>query len=243
MSSCCSSPGNDEIFTEGMARRTAWRYRRFGLLRQERRVVDTLSAHGVAGTTVVEIGGGVGQLLLALLDRGADAAVNLELSPNYEVAADRLAAESGHRDSTTRLLGDAAHLDEPLPPADVAILYRVVCCTDDWRGMLDAALATVPRVLAVTLPHAGWVPRTVGRVGNALLGVNSTSFRMRHHDPAEVVGHLTDAGYEVTSDAAALFWRTVVLTAGGRSHDTRGTTLTRGRARQDGQVEDARHDS
>lgn len=211
MSSCCSSPGNDEVFSAGVARRTAWRYRRIGLLPRERTVVEPLVELGVDGATVLEIGGGVGQLQLALLDRGAAAAVNLELSPSYEVTADRLAARTGHRGRITRRLGDAAHLDEPLPSADVAILHRTVCCTDDWQGMVDAALATGPRTVAITLPHDGVVPSVLGRIGNALLGLTPSAFRMRHHPPSEVVGHVTDAGYTVVQDDTGVFWRTIVL--------------------------------
>lgn len=211
MSSCCSSPGNDEVFSEGVARRTAWRYRRFGLLPRERAVVDGIVDLGVDGARVLEIGGGVGQLQLSLLDHGAVEAVNLELSPNYEEVAHRLAADSGHGGRVTRRLGDAAHLEDPLPAADVAVLHRVVCCTDDWRGMVDAALATGPDVVAITLPHDGVVPETVGRVGNALLRVTRGEYRMRHHAPDAVVGHLTAAGYAVVHDDTGLFWRSVVL--------------------------------
>ena len=211
MSSCCSSPGNDEIFSEGVARRTAWRYRRLGLLPRERRVVDQLDSLGVDGARILEIGGGVGQLQLALLDRGAATAVNLELSPHYEEVAAALAADAGHADDVVRRLGDAAHLDEPLPPADVAVLYRVLCCTDDWRGMLDAALATSPDVVSVTIPHDGAVPRAVGRIGNAVLSLRRGRFRMRHHDPAVVLAHAREQGYGVAADDTGLFWRTTLL--------------------------------
>lgn len=219
MTGCCSSPGNDEVFSEGVARRTAWRYRRFGLVARERAIVGPLVALGVEGRTVLEIGGGVGQLQLALLDAGAAHAVNLELSPHYEVVADRLAATTPHRGRIERRLGDAAHLDEPLPSVDVAVLHRVLCCTDDWRGMLDAALATAPDTMAITLPHDGLVPSAVGRVGNRLLTLTRGRFRMRHHPPDEVVGHVEEAAFVVAHDDTGLFWRTVVLRRTSRARD------------------------
>lgn len=207
------------MFGTGVARRTAWRYRLVGLLPRERTVVDPVVELGVDGATVLEIGGGVGQLQLALLDAGARRAVNLELSPHYEDTAARLADRAGVAERTTRLLGDAAHLEEPLPPADVAVLYRVVCCTDDWRGMLDAALATGPRVVAITLPHDGPIPTVVGRIGNAVLGLIRTAFRMRHHPPGQVVGHVNEAGYVVRTDDTGVFWRTVVLEHSAAARD------------------------
>lgn len=211
---CCSSPGNDEVFTDTVARRTARRYRRRGLLRRERDLLDPVVAQGVDGATVFEIGGGVGQLQLALLDAGAAHAVNLELSPHYEEEAARLAADVGHDDEVERHLGDAATPPPGLPPADVVLLYRVVCCTDLWRQMLDTALARTPRVLGLTFPHGGWLPRTVAAVGNRVLGlVRRDGFTLRVHDPDALLGHLHAAGLRTVADRTRPFWRSVVLTA------------------------------
>jgi hypothetical protein len=47
-------------------------------------MVDFLEQRGIAGASVLEVGGGVGEIHLELLRRGATRAVNLELSPAYE---------------------------------------------------------------------------------------------------------------------------------------------------------------
>ena len=49
----------------------AARYRRRGLDRTARRMVDLLTEAGIDGATVLEIGGGVGEIELELLERGA----------------------------------------------------------------------------------------------------------------------------------------------------------------------------
>ena len=59
----------------------AARYRKRGLDKTARRMVDLLAERGVQGSTVLEIGGGVGEIQLELLRRGAASATNLELSP------------------------------------------------------------------------------------------------------------------------------------------------------------------
>ena len=80
MGDCCGSERYDEVFGDGFARRVARRYGRRGLDRTRARLVDFLEARGVEGATVLEIGGGIGELHLELLQRGARSAVNLELS-------------------------------------------------------------------------------------------------------------------------------------------------------------------
>jgi magnesium-protoporphyrin O-methyltransferase len=72
-------------------------YRRRGLDRTARRMVAFLEERGPRGATVLEVGGGVGEIQLELIKRGAMRTVNLELSPSYEEEARRLLREAGLR--------------------------------------------------------------------------------------------------------------------------------------------------
>lgn len=77
---CCDPRGCNEMFGKGFARRMAKRYRRRGLDRTAERMVEFLAGHGLEGATVLEIGGGVGEIHLELLRRRAASATSLELS-------------------------------------------------------------------------------------------------------------------------------------------------------------------
>src|SRR5689334_5985345 len=103
MPSCCDPRGCDGVFGEVFARQRARRYRRRGLDRTERRIVDFLVERGgVAGASVLEIGGGVGELHVELLRHGAAVATNLELVPAYDTLARQVAAEAGVADRVER---------------------------------------------------------------------------------------------------------------------------------------------
>jgi len=65
--SCCSGGGCGDIFTKRVADRDARRYRRKGLDKTARRMVEFLVERGVDGLTVLEVGGGVGAIQLELL--------------------------------------------------------------------------------------------------------------------------------------------------------------------------------
>ena len=69
---CCDPRGCDEFFGGGFARRMAARYRKRGLDRTAWRMVALPRARGARGATVLEIGGGVGEIQLELLKRGAE---------------------------------------------------------------------------------------------------------------------------------------------------------------------------
>jgi magnesium-protoporphyrin O-methyltransferase len=72
VSDCCTPHGYRQIFSEKSAHAAAKRYRKKGLDKTSRRIVDLLLAHGVEGRTVLEVGGGVGAVQIELLRAGAD---------------------------------------------------------------------------------------------------------------------------------------------------------------------------
>ena len=75
----------------------ARRYRKRGLDRTARRMVSFLEQRGLSGASVLEIGGGVGEIQIELLKRGAERTLNLELSPAYEQEARAAPSRGGLR--------------------------------------------------------------------------------------------------------------------------------------------------
>jgi len=71
------------VFSARFARRVARRYRKRGLSRSSTAIVTVLADRGIAGASVLEIGGGVGEIQVELLPGGAARATNLEISTNY----------------------------------------------------------------------------------------------------------------------------------------------------------------
>src|SRR5829696_2296983 len=139
MAGCCDPRGCDEFFGARFARRMAKRYRRRGLDRTARRMVAFLESKGIDDATILEISGGVGEIEVELLKRGALRATNLELSAAYDAEAHALLAEAGLVGRTERRLHDVAAHPDGVHPADVVVLHRVVCCYPDYERLLAAA--------------------------------------------------------------------------------------------------------
>src|SRR3954447_19358947 len=125
MACCCDPRGCDSFFGQRFARRVAKRYRKRGLDKTARRIVAFLEASGVEGATVLEVGGGVGEIQIELLKRGARRAVNLELSGAYEREARALLDEAGLPDRVERRMVDIAVAPESVERADAVVLHRV----------------------------------------------------------------------------------------------------------------------
>ena len=64
MAGCCGSRDYNRFFGKRFARSVAKKYRKRGLDNTSRKMVDFLRARGVEGATVLEVGGGVGEIEL-----------------------------------------------------------------------------------------------------------------------------------------------------------------------------------
>jgi 16S rRNA G966 N2-methylase RsmD len=211
MAQCCDPRGCDEFFGNGFARRMAARYRRRGLDRTERRMVAFLEARGVAGATVMEVGGGVGEIQIELLKRGAARAVNLELSPAYDGEAKRLLAEAGLEGRAERRLHDIAVDPEGVDAADVVVLHRVVCCYPDYERLLGAAADRARRLLVFSHPPRNIVSRTFLATQNLLFRLRGSEFRTFAHPPAAMLDVLTARGLQPEFAHRGLVWRVAGL--------------------------------
>jgi hypothetical protein len=210
MAECCYAGEYGEFFSEREADRTARRFERRGLRGSARVLADGVVEAGVDGGSVLEVGGGVGDLQIELLRRGAAEAVNVELSPSWEPAAGRLLERSGLGGRVQRRVGDFVALGEELPRADVVVLHRVLCCYPHWPAMLDAALGRSRRLVAVTVPVDRPWTKVVVAAGNALLRLRGRQFRAFVHPTHRVIATMQAGGFRIRSDHAGLVWRTIV---------------------------------
>lgn len=211
MSTCCDPSGYRRMFDSRTARRNADAYRKNGLDATARDLVDHLRQSGVAGASVLEIGGGVGGIQLELLGSGAARAVNVELSAEYEAAASELARESGAEDRVQRLVGDFVDIAPTLQPADIVVLHRVVCCYPYLDRLLAPAAALARRSLALTFPRATPLVRLALRLGNVWFALTRCSFRVFVHAPSEMDRIAATRGLRPALRKRGLLWESVIF--------------------------------
>ncbi len=211
MANCCNARGCDRFFNPRLARRAARRYRKRGPDRTACKIVEHLAGRGVDGLTVLEIGGGIGEIGLELLKRGARSAVTLELSPAYDAHAEQLIREAGLEQRATRILGDIAVDPQIVEPADVVVLHRVVCCYPDYERLLSAAADRARQALVFSHPPRNAVSRLVASAQNVALRLRRSAFRVFTHRPASMVAVLERDGLRRSSTHSGFVWRVVAL--------------------------------
>jgi cyclopropane fatty-acyl-phospholipid synthase-like methyltransferase len=212
MACCCDPRGCDSFFGEKFARRVAKRYRKRGLDKTARRIVEFLEASGVEGATVLEVGGGVGEIQIELLKRGARRAVNLELSPAYESEARTLLAEAGLADRVERRLHDIAVDPDGVESADAVVLHRVVCCYPDYERLLGATAERAGRLLVFSFPRRNPVSRVFVTAQNVAFRAMRKEFRTFAHPPEAMLDIARARGLKTVYERRALVWEVAGLT-------------------------------
>ena len=210
MSACCG-PAYNRFFGARQARRDAKRYRKHGLDTTAQRLVNELADRGVEGASVLEVGGGIGDVELELLGRGAERAVVVELSNGYDEEAQALAAEAGVEARIERRHGDFAEEEASIEPADVVVMHRVVCCYPDPKLLVGAAARHSLRLLALSIPRDTWWMRLGMRAANVWFRLRG-GIQAYVHPPAEVVGIAEKAGLAtVLDERSTRIWRIAVF--------------------------------
>jgi magnesium-protoporphyrin O-methyltransferase len=206
---CCDPKDYESVFTRRFARRVAKRYTRRGLSPAADQIVDFVTGRGVQGASVLEIGGGVGEIQLELLRRGAAHVTNLEISTQYEEEAARLLQRFGMAGRVDRRLLDIARSPERVEPADVVILHRVVCCYPDYQRLLSAAATHARRLLVYSHPADHLAARAAVGAENLLRRVRRNAFRAYVHPPEAMIAAAEAEGVHTTYRQRSWDWDVV----------------------------------
>ncbi|HLE23049.1 MAG TPA: methyltransferase domain-containing protein [Anaerolineales bacterium] len=210
---CSQCQGIEHEFGEREARAQLRRYRRRGPSGTTRELIEVLVRLGVEGCSVLDIGGGVGAVQHGLLAAGAGGARSVDASRAYsEIARE----ESERRGLTARIEsthGDFVSLAESITPADVVTLDRVLCCYHDVRTLVSASAARARRLYGLVYPRDVWWLRPAFALGNLILRLRRSSFRIFLHPTAVVERLIAAEGLRPTYLRSHGMWQVAVFRA------------------------------
>jgi 2-polyprenyl-3-methyl-5-hydroxy-6-metoxy-1,4-benzoquinol methylase len=201
---CCDVNGLNRIFSKLPARLAASLYAWRGPSQHTRSFAAELP--DPRSKRVLDIGGGLGALSLALLERGAGHVQLVEVSRAFMETAERLAERAGKRERFDFVLGDAATL-EALREADIVVLDRVVCCYPEPEALLRRAASLSRSVLAFTFPIETPLTRWTIRCNNNLMRLLRVPYRAFLHDPAVLRKAATSRGHRLADQRRLSDWQ------------------------------------
>ena len=199
------------MFNENRARRDARGYRKRGLDAQSKQIFSFLSRHPLEGSTVLEVGGGIGAIQLELLKAGAGRTVSVELSAEYEHVASELLAETELGDRADRRIGDFVTMNGDLPVADAVVMNKVVCCYPDMPALIGAACDHASQRVVLAMPRDNVLFRSVMRVANLFLRLRRSEFRAFIHPRSALLDEAAQRGFTLADERVGRIWDVMLL--------------------------------
>lgn len=185
-------------------------YRRKGPDAQSRELVTILQREGLQGATAVDIGAGIGAIGHALVAAGVSQLTDVDGSPAYLAAARDEATRLGTADRWRFMEGDYVTLADDIGPAEVVTLGRVLCCYEDWRGLVEASTPRTGRLYGVVYPVSRWWIRAAVTLVNTVSGLFSQRSRLYVHPDRLVDAAIRAAGFEPIHLRKGILWQTAV---------------------------------
>lgn len=211
---CCQLAATEAQFSERVAQRDLDNYRRHGPGKTTRIMLQALQTVGVADTTLLDVGGGIGAVHHELLDQGVREATEVEPSAAYLNAAEDEARLRGHEGRVRFLHGQLADARDQLPTFDIVTLDRVICCDPDGVALAAAAAAKSRRVVAVSLPREIWYVRLVFFLENFGRRLVGNEFRTYVHATDRVEAAFGEAGFVRAFYRTTPVWQVIVYRLG-----------------------------
>jgi magnesium-protoporphyrin O-methyltransferase len=206
----CQCEGIEQCFNSRRVTNDLESYRTRGLARSSRLLIEALRAQGVEGLTLLDIGGGVGGIIHALLRAGAREATDVDASAAYLAAAREEAARQGLADRITFEHGDFVALAPSLPAADIVTLDRVICCYDDMPALVKLSAERAEKLYGVVYPRDTWWIRLYIRLENVIQRIRRAPMRFFVHPTAAVEARIRAQGLERRFYKTAGPWQVVV---------------------------------
>jgi Methyltransferase domain len=208
---CCQCQGIEELFSQQYVAKEVARYRAKGPDKTTRMLVDAIKKEGVAGDTLLDIGGGVGAIQHGLLEAGLEHATDVEASSAYLAAARAESQRRGYLERVSYHQGNFVDLASEIAPADIVTLDRVICCYPDMEKLVSLSVARAGKLYGLVYPRDTWWIRSGLAVGNLFFKLRRSAYRGFVHPTKNVEAILAGVGLRRQYYHQTLLWQVVVF--------------------------------
>lgn len=206
----CGCDGGFEIFDEKSAEEDLQRYRGHGPDATTATLVDMIRERGVSGSSLLDIGGGIGVIDHELLRAGAGHAVLVDASGPAVEMARREARRRGTLDRLEFVDGDFVSRASDVDVADIVTLDRVICCYPDVESLVRLSATRARSLYGLVLPRDRRLLRWALPLLNAWFRIRGFRYRTFLHANAKVDALVAAAGLRQVRESRTFMWRVVL---------------------------------
>ena len=206
----CRCESYESQFGDKHAVKDLKRYRSKGPDKTTRLLLGALTAEGISGATVLDVGGGVGVVHHELLAAGAQAAVHVDATESNIRAAKEEASRRGHAGRVSFFHGDFVALAPEIQAADVVTLDRVICCYPDMEQLVAASASHARRLYGAVFPREWRFVKAWLALGNVVRRLRGNAFRTYVHPVRAIDAAIRRQGLKPRTVRDTFIWRVAV---------------------------------
>ncbi|MFI5252087.1 MAG: class I SAM-dependent methyltransferase [Bacteroidota bacterium] len=187
------------------------RFRIKGLSKEQRLLLEGIEISSVIEKSILEIGCGVGGFHHTLIKHGASSAFGVDISDGMINAAKQLSKELGIEGKSQYLVGDYLVLEPGIPPADILVMDKVVCCYENLNPLIEKSIKKTKNIYALSFPRPAWyinmIFSGIKLIAKALRG----EFYPYIHDWTKMVADIKRHGFIERYKSSTFIWSVIVF--------------------------------
>ena len=193
-----------------MAKKELKNYRKKGPGKATQLLIDTLSAQDIEGTTLLDIGGGVGTIQFELMKEGVSKVSGIDGSSGYLGAAQEEAERLGLLEKTSYQQGNFVDIAPDLEKADIVTMDKVICCFDDMTALVTSSVKLAKNYYALVFPIDSWWVRVGDMFVNTYMRTVRNPYRAFSHSTEDVEKIIFKNGLKRLSYQRQSIWQIIV---------------------------------
>ena len=203
---CNHCQGLETLFGEKAAKRELRSYQRKGPTKSTQALLSELRSEGVQGTSLLDIGGGIGAIQHELIELGASGVTNVDASTAYLKIVQQEAVRLGYGNLATYHHGDFVELASEIEDADIVTLDKVICCYPDMARLVGLSSARARAFYCLVYPRQTWYFKLFLPVANAYFRLRKNPFRGFLHRSDDVDAIVVSNGLSHSFTARSGIW-------------------------------------
>ena len=196
MMDCCSKEVIESRFDDDYVQKKLNRYHKKGPKKTTSLLARVIAGEMQEDMSLLDIGGGIGDLQHILIPLGVARAINCEASSAFVKACDQEARTHGYADQITHLQSDFVEVAGEIPEADIVTLDRVICCYPDMPKLVTSSIQKARQLYGIVIPsEKWWVKLTTSVYYNLRFFLQRNPFRAFVHSTEAIENLIQAAGF------------------------------------------------
>ena len=208
---CCQNSLYNNTFDQKRAKEELDNFLSTGPKKNSIPLINFLKQLDLNNASVLDIGSGVGAVILELFEQGISHAAYNDFSTAYAEAFQSEAKKRQLEEQVEYFLGDFLGTHQKIEEADLVTLDKTICCYNNYFDLVTISVQKAKKWYAYTVPRDVWWVKLVHQFEQWIRWIKRNPFRSYVHPTDEIETILFEKGFKKIHNHFNREWQTVVF--------------------------------